>query len=592
MTLAKFRIPGGIQADRTDYSTGPFWKNGNRVRFQQGQPEPIGGFETHSEYDATYGTPSKSKPWRDLSDNSLMAVGTEQFLYIVKNGVMTDITPIRATSSNQNNCFTTANTSANVSILDSSHLALVGDWISIASAGAVGGITLLGLYQVVSVTDADNYVVTHSAAASSTATGGGGATDIEYLLATGDAAPTQGLGWGADTWGTGTWDTPRTTSNITLDAALWSFDLWGEDLIACRRNGLLYTWDASAGVGTRAAVISNAPITNKFVMVSSPDRHLVAFGAHDGSNSDPLLIAWATQESLTTWAPSATNTAGNQRLPIGDTLIAKVQTREQTLVWTNEALFGMSFTGPPFIFTFRTLSTGSAPIGQNAALDVDGVVYWMSSDNFHVYNGRSQVLPSPVRDFVYNDLNVSLSPLVHSGLNTRFTEIWWHYPSVSSLSTTDKYVTYNWTTNEWATGTLSRSTWNDSESWQTLPFAFDSSGTFFYHEKGTDANNSALNWSIDTGVIEVPEAGDELFFIDRFVPDLEQQTGNVNLKLYYRRYPTATENSKTAVITPATLKADKRIRGRQLRFGYDSSDTNSFVKIGDLRGDWRSGGKR
>ena len=152
----------------------------------------------------------------------------------------------------------------------------------------------------------------------------------------------------------------------------------------------------------------------------------------------------------------------------------------------------MVFSGPPFIFTFRTLSTGSAPIGQNAAVDVDGVVYWISKDNFHVYNGRSQILPSPVRDFV-----------------------------------------------------------------------FDSSGTFFYHEKGTDANDAAINWSIDTGVIEVPEAGDDLFLIDRFITDFEQQTGNVNLTLYYRRYPNSTENSKTAVITPTTLKANKRIRGRQ-----------------------------
>ena len=109
MALAKFKIPGGIQADRTDYSTGPFWKNGNRVRFQQGQPEPIGGFEIYPDFDATYGTPSKSKPWRDLSDNDLMAVGTEQFLYLIKNGVSYDITPLRATSSNQNNCFTTTN---------------------------------------------------------------------------------------------------------------------------------------------------------------------------------------------------------------------------------------------------------------------------------------------------------------------------------------------------------------------------------------------------------------------------------------------------------------------------------------------------
>ena len=592
MALAKFRIPGGIQADRTDYSTGPFWKNGNRVRFQQGQPEPIGGFEIYPDFDTTYGTPSKSKPWRDLSDNDLMAVGTEQFLYLIKNGVSYDITPLRATSSNQNNCFTTTNESTSVSVLDSTHGAAIGDWISIAQAGAVGGITLSGLYQVVTVTDSNNYIITHNVAASSGATGGGANTDIQYLLPTGEPVPTAGLGFGADTWGASTWGTARTTTNITLDAALWSFAIWGEDLVACRRGGLLYHWDASSGEGTRSAVISGAPTTNLFVMASSPDRHIVSFGAHDGSSSDPMLIAWATQESLTTWAASATNTAGNQRLHIGDRLIAQVQTKEQTLVWTNQALFGMVFSGPPFIFTFRTLSTGSAPIGQNAAVDVDGVVYWISKDNFHVYNGRSQILPSPVRDFVFNDLNTSLSPIVHAGLNYKFTEIWWHYPSLAASATTDKYVTYNWTTNEWATGTLSRSTWNDAESWQTLPFAFNSSGTFFYHEKGTDANDAAINWSIDTGVIEVPEAGDDLFLIDRFITDFEQQTGNVNLTLYYRRYPNSTENSKTAVITPTTLKANKRIRGRQLRFGYNSTETNSFVKMGDLRGDWQLGGKR
>ena len=592
MALAKLKIPGGIQADRTDYSTGPFWKSGNKVRFQQGQPEPVGGWETHSDFNTTVGTPSAIKAWRDLSDNDLLAIGTEKRLHVVKNGTIYDITPISSTVENTIT-FDTTNLSAVVNVNHTSHPVLAGDYVVIRNAAAVGGITPDGTYEVTEYIGANDFTITHSSAATSSVSGGGGAaTDIDYLLPSGTALPTPGLGWGADTWNSGTWGDPASNSTITLDAAHWSFDLWGEDLIANRRGRGIYTWNASGGTGTRATAVTNAPTTNTWIQVSVPDRHLISFGAHDGSNADPMNIRWTTQEVNTTWTPSSTNTAGSQRLHLGDRLIASIQTKDQTLVWTNEALFGMLFSGDPFTFTFRPLSTGSEPLGQNAAVDQDGVVFWMGRDNFHVYTGREQVLPCPVRDAVYNDLNGDVSSNVFGGVNSSFTEIWWHYPSLASSDFPDKYVTYNWVTQEWALGSLGRVVWSEAESWLDKPFAYDSSGVFYFHEKGTNAAGSALNWSIYSGVLEVPEAGDQLFYVDRFVPDVEQQTGNITFTVYYRRYPNSTENSKTGTISTTTTKLNKRVRGRQLRFGYSSTEVDSFAKMGDLRADWKPDGRR
>jgi hypothetical protein len=591
MPLVKFEIPGGIIADVSDYSAGPVWKNGERVRFQQGQPEPIGGFEKLASYDAL-GTPSNVKIWRDFSNNDLMAIGTEKRLNLVKNGTIYDITPVTTTVLNTIT-FDTANESTAVNVNHTSHPATIGDYVVITNAAAGGGITVGGTYEVKTVVGANDYTITHSAAATSTTSGvGGGATDIDYLLATGSAIPTAGLGWGADTWGTGTWGTARDESNITLEPALWSFDLWGEDLIACKRGGKIYEWDASAGTSTRAVAVTNAPTSNLFIMVSIPDRHLVSFGAHDGSSDDRLNIRWTDQENRTTWTASATNTAGSQRLQFGDNLIAAIQTKEQILLWTNGAMFGQVFSGPPFTFTFRPLSIGCEPVGQNAVAEQNSLTFWFGCNNFHVFTGREEVLPSPVRDKIFDDYNPDLEFLVYAGLNKSFSEVWWLYPSSSATTTPDKYVTYNWMTKEWAYGAFDRCVWIDATSWVSNPIAYDSSGVFYHHEKGKNANGSALSWSIETGVFEIPEAGDDLFFINRLIPDVSQQTGAITLTLYYRKYPTATESNKTATVTSSTEKINKRIRGRQMRLKWSSTEVESFAKIGNLRADVRLDGKR
>lgn len=594
MAFSKIPIASGLQSDRSDYSSGPVWVDGDKVRFQQNEPEPIGGWESYSNFNVSVGSPSNTHIWRDLTGNDLMAVGTNERLFLFKNGEQFDITPVRATSSNQNNCFTTVNASATVSVVDTSHGASAGDWIIIGSSAAVGGITPDGYYQIVVITDSNNYTITHSSAASSAVSGGGGgATDITYLLATGFASSTPGLGWGADTFGTSTWGTARTTSNISLEPNIWSFDNWGEDLIAVRRGGLMHYWDASNGANTRAIVVNNAPATCSFSLVSVPDRHLIAFGAHDGSSTDPLNVAWANRETLTTWAPSATNTAGNQRLHLGDKIVAAIQTRDQILIWTDEALFGMLSNAGEFVFSFRALATGCAAASQNSVVNQNGLVFWMGKHNFYHYTGAAKILPCSVNDYVFNDINENRYDMIYAGTNRKFKEIWWHYPSASSTNFNDKYVTFNYLTGEWSYGTLGRSVWFDSDSWLSSPSAYGSDGRFYYHEKGKSADGEALNWSIKSGTIEIPAAGENKFLINKYVPNISQQTGDVTLTMRYKSYPNDSESSKSYTLTSSTEKISTRIKGRELKFQYSSSSVESFAKIGNThRIDWRKSSRR
>lgn len=602
MTLAKLKIPGGIIADRTSYSTGPAWEDGSRVRFQQGQLEPIGGWLANTTYDATNGVPSKSKVWRDNSDNDCMAIGTNSHLYLVQNTILYDITPIdrSVVSTESDNAVTTASGDATVTIRDQTgggHNASLGDWVEISGVDAdIDGLDINGVWQIATVPSTSTWTFEHTGTASGTSSNDGGTSIVlDYYLGTGASIPATGIGWGADVWGENrAWGDAgtATSTSLTTTASLWSFANFGEDLVACRRGGKLYHWDASVGTGTRAATIANAPATNLMVMVTTPDRHLVSIGAHDGAADDWINVAWADQETLTTWTPSSTNTAGSQRLPLGDRLIAYSQTRDQTAIWTNKALFSMVFRGPPFTFGFRHLSTDCDPISQNAAISQESSVFWMGRSNFHVFDGAEQILACPVRDYVFDDINDSYKSLVFGGQNLEFTEIWWFYPSAASNDYPDKYVTFNWTSGEWSVGAMSRVTWNAEEAWRNKPFTFGSDGAFYDQETGLTANGSALNWSAETSTFEIPEAGDDMFFIDRWVPDIEDQTGDITFTAYYRKYPRATESNKTFTISTSTSKFNKRIRGRQLRLKYSATATSSFAKIGDMRVDFRKDGQR
>lgn len=590
--LVKTTAAPGFVTETSNYTSGPTWVDGDKVRFRYGYPQKIGGWTKYIESTVIGGTARNIHAWRELDGQRDLAVGTECYLNLVQGGTISDITPIRATGTLGSDPFTTVISTSTVTVSHTSHGMVTNDRAIFSGAATFNGVTVDGTYTVTKVDD-DNYTITVTDTASASGSGGGASVSYSYTINCGVADATYSYGWGTGTYGSSTYGTARTTSTTTLDLHLWSLDNWGEDLIAGVRNGGLYVWDSSSGVGTRATLIANAPSQIGLSMVSTPDRHAVVFGSHDGSAYDPLRVAWSDQEDYDTWTAAADNTAGSQRLAAGNKIVSAKKAKNQIMVWTDTDLYGMQFIGPPYTFGFQHLGTNCGALGPNAAVTYESWSFWMGCNNFYIYDGTIKVIDCPVRNYVFNDMNSVQQDKIFAGLNKEFNEVWWFYPSAASTEP-DRYVIYNYKDNNWAYGTLNRSVWLDRGIWQ-YPIAIDhTNDTFYYHEFGSDAEEAAMSAYIETGSFE-PGEGDTLSLMQRLIPDTEMTDSDYTMKVtvYSRRYPNSSDITKGPFsTTSATEKVSMRARGREYRFRYESDDLGNDWKLGTWRADIRPDGRR
>ena len=424
------------------------------------------------------------------------------------------------------------------------------------------------------------------------------------------------------------------SGDLVVDPGMWSIDNFGDKVIALIHNGQVFEWDsnASGATSTRATIITNAPTASRDMIVSTPDRHLVFFGTEttigDQSTQDQMFIRFSNQEDISTYTPTATNTAGTQRLADGSRIVGAVRGRDAIYVWTDTALFTMRFIGPPFTFGFTQVGTNCGLIGQNAAVEVDGAAYWFSENGFFKYAGALQTLTCLVEDFVFNDLNTTASQLINAGLNNLFGEITWFYCTENS-TVVDRCVTYNYQESSserpiWTTGSLDRTTWQDSSVFGK-PHAtdYDASSnasydvvgntegcTIYYeHETGTDQVTStavtAVTANIQSGDFDISATqqggadirgdGEFLMKIRRFVPDFLSQTGNTQITLQLKNYPNSTQASSPLgpfTITSSTTKIDTRARGRAVSLKVANTGSSQNWKLGGFRLDIQPDGRR
>ena len=428
--------------------------------------------------------------------------------------------------------------------------------------------------------------------------------DIEYLIGRDaqmniESADTA-TGWGVGTWGESTWGTARDVASdtVALEATQWSLELWGDDLLANNRNGQIYYWDTSAGETNRAVLVSSlagatdVPTKNRTIAISFPDRHLIVGGTTlvGTTDQDPMLIRFSDQEDFTKFTPTATNTAGDQRLEVGNKIVSIIPTKDETFINTDEAVYGMTFVGPPFTFSFRLLAVNCGAVAKNGAISVDGNVYWIGKSNFFVYNGSVQELPCTVQYFVFNRIQQRYADKTFVGQNKKFNEITWFYVSEDNTAGTvnpepDSYVTYNYAENVWTIGTLDRNVWLDARGFRDVPFAFDGNAKLYDHETGTSNNGEAMNCFVESSELEIDQTGNKTFLIDRIVPDVTM-TDDTNLFLEFkcRKFPNATEITKGPfTITNSTDKVSTRAKGRQIAVKYSSNGTNDDWSLGDFR---------
>jgi hypothetical protein len=431
------------------------------------------------------------------------------------------------------------------------------------------------------------------------------------------------------------------SGDLVIEPGMWSLDNFGDKAICLIHDSAVFEWDSSAADATnsRATIISGAPTASRHMLVSTPDRHLVFFGTEttigDTSTQDDMFIRFSDQEDINTYTPTATNTAGTQRLADGSQVRGAIRGRDAIYVWTDTALFTMRFVGQPFTFAFSQVGTNCGLVGQNACVEVDGSAYWMSENGFFRYAGKLESLPCLVEDHVYDDINLnSGNQMVSAGLNNLFGEVVWFYPT-SSSSVVNRMVAYNYFDSSpqrpvWTVGTLARTMWRDSAVFG-LPHAleydadtdtsFDVVGntegrtTYYEHETGTDqvkggavtaitANILSGDFDItqsrsstgqQTGVATFRGDGEFLMKIRRFIPDFISQTGNTRVTLNLRNFPNDTASGSSLGpfdVTTSTQKVDTRARARAIALKVENTSTSQSWKLGTFRLDTQPDGRR
>ena len=647
MALLDFSFFPGIDKQNTTVGAEQRWVDCDNVRFRYMLPEKVGGWSSLVT-DTIAGVARREFAFVDLDGNRYVAIGTDKFLLLYFEGQLYDITPLKTTLSSATIATTSGSAVCSITT-GTNHNLSAGDIVLLDNVTLPGGTGYANsdfedkLFQVTGITSATVFTITQSSNATGTVSTGG-SIDVKPYEPVGPAAQSYGYGWGTDSWGTGNWGEASSADDVTLEPGLWSLSNFGEVLVATIANGKTFTWNAGAStpLETRASTstsgfsTSSNPTATRVTLVSPTTRHLIHLGTETTigtpSTQDDMFIRFSEQEDINDYTVTAINTAGSQRLQDGTKIMGALKAKEAILVWTDNALYTMKFVGAPFTFGFEQVGTNCGLIGKNAAVEIDGVAYWMSPNGFFMFDGTVKSLLCTVEDFVYDSADTTKGQQVYAGLNNQFTEVVWYYPSTSS-EYNDKYVVYNYGESSpripggvWYIGTEARTTWIDATVYPN-PFAtkYDdsASGTFpvivgesglgqttlFEHEVGTDQVNPDGSTTTVTSFIQSYDydlqqrmrgqaysvAGDVFLAVRRFLPDFKDLNGNAKVTLAVKRYPSDSQTTTTLspfTITASTAKKDTRARGRFVNIKIENDDISESWRFGTFRLDVQPDGRR
>ena len=634
MPLTKFQFRPGINREVTNYTNEGGWHDGDKIRFTKGFPEKIGGWVKKGVL-SFLGTARSMHPWRDLIGTRLIGLGTDLKFYIEEGGGYNDITPIRATTAAGEVTFAATDGSSTITVSDVGHGAVVGDFVTYTDAVSLGGNITAGVlnqeYQIVAASDTDTYSIQAReagtsissitvdgelapvlVAANSSDTGNGGSSTVgAYQINTGLDTSLYGNGWGAGFWSRGAWGSATDINTLTTNLRTYSQDNFGEDLIFNPHNGGIFYWDRSSSYTTYQRAIplsdlagsSGAPTIAKHVLVSDRDRHVMAFGCDGVDNigvQDPLLIRFSDQENAADWTPTATNTAGDLRIGSGSEILGVVETRQQTLVFTDTSLHAMQYLGPPFTFGINLISENISIQGPNAGVAVDDMVLWMGETEFYTYNGAVQRIPCSVRSYVFDDFNFNQGGKVFAGLNSAHSEVWWFYPSASS-SNVDRYVVYNYAEQTWYYGSLDRSAWIDRGAFES-PLAAGLDGYLYEHETGFDDGSTSPASAIDSYIQSSPldiGDGEQFTLMRRVFPDIgfknstsEAPSADVTMSVRNVSGGSYIRSTTATYFDDDRQQLNFRLRGRQFSIKVSCDNTATTWRLGSPRVDIRPDGRR
>jgi hypothetical protein len=374
-------------------------------------------------------------------------------------------------------------------------------------------------------------------------------------------------GYGYNTYGNFAYGVARPDTGTITPATTWSLDTWGQYLVACSNyDGKIYEWQLGFTTPTLAAVITNAPTSNKAILVTA-ERFLFALGA--GGN--PRKVQWCDQEDNTLWTPAGNNQAGDYELTTPGSLMAGKRVKGVNLLFTDVDVHTANYVGAPFVYGFEKAGSGCGLISAQSVAAIDTAAIWMSSSGFWMYDGYVKPLPCDVSDYIFTNINYGQKSKVYAVHNSEFGEIWWFYPS-SASNENDSYVTFNYRENHWSIGLLARTAGVDAGVF-TYPLMVSTDGYVYEHEVGYNYDGSTL--FAESGPVQLGN-GDNIMSVRQVVPD-EQTLGEAVVSFKTRNYPTDTQS--TFGPFTAANPTSVRFSGRQV----------NMVVTGAVLADWRVG---
>ena len=644
MALQEIKFAPGIDKQDTSVGAQGRWVDSDNVRFRYGLPEKVGGWQSLLT-ESLVGVTRKMHAFVDNDGNRYVALGTDKFLIIYFEGQFFDVTPLKtplaastfSTTSGSPICTFTTGTNHGLSIGD---IVLLDAVTVPVGTGYVDADFEDKLFQVITVPSLTTFTINQSSNATGTVATGGSVSVIPYEQV-GPAAQTYGYGWGVGTWGGVAWGEAVSASSVTLEPGLWSLSNFGEVLVATIANGKTFTWNSGdaarltvrASTATSGFVTTNNPTATRDTLISPTTRHLIHFGTEttigDPTTQDDMFIRFSVNEQINVYDVLATNTAGTFRLQDGTKIMGAIKDKENILVWTDNALYTMKFVGAPFTFGFEQVGTNCGLIGKNAAIEIDGVAYWMSNNGFFSFDGTVNTLPCSVEDYVYDDFDTTKGQQVNAGINNLYTEVTWWYPTQGS-EFNNRYVVFNYGQNNaqvpmgnWYSGTNSnsiRTTWIDSLVYpQPYATAYNSSNTgsfpviigetglgqsvFFEQEVGTDQVNPDGTTTTLTSFVESFDfalqtdqgIGEYFLAMRRFLPNFKNLVGDIDITISVSDYP-ADPNTATTLspftINSTTTKIDTRARGRYASIKIQNTGSGQSWRFGTFQADLQPDGRR
>lgn len=400
----------------------------------------------------------------------------------------------------------------------------------------------------------------------------------------GPANSSTGGGYGRGSYGRGTYGTPRPDDTNIIPAMVWTLDTFGEVLIACDGNEI-YEWDVNpANIATLlkdGTTPSSDGAPSASAIFTTEEGAIVALQAA----GDPRKLEWSDPEDRHLWVPAADNAAGGFRVQTQGALIAGKRIRGGSVIFTDVDCHLMTFSpGSPDIYDIQRLASGCGIVSKQGAAVVDTRCFWMGANRFWAFNGTVDPLECDVGDYVFQNINRGQMAKVSAVHLSQFGEVWWLYPSSSSLEN-NRYVSYNYRENHWSIGALDRVSGTDKGTGGQYPMMVSTTGYLMEHEVGQ--NRDGRRPYALSGPVEIA-GGETTLSVYDVIPD-EQNLGDVDVYFSTRDWTMSPQGAYGPV--SLTARTNVRFNTRQVSIRLDAKPDIDF-RVGVFRFNVKQGSRR